>query len=476
MTRFRNFGFIARVSTAIGALAIGLALIAPSLGSQGSCIMPTTGTVTGLTLVNDINACNDSVLSLYSGASAPSSPTTGMLWLDTSASPGRVRQYDGSAWPLIWTVDAANHLIIAGIGGGTATLASAATTDVGSIPQSVISISGTATITSFGSSAVVGSVHVLIFQGSATITRNVTSLIVPGIANIVTQAGDVAFATYLGGGNWQIISYTRAAGTAIVNPSVYIGTTLYGDFFSGLPAGTVYGAGQAITRASYPDYLAKVTRTQSAIRSAGNAVLTSVGQTTGMGVGMPVEGTGINGGCTIASTTSSTITLNSSACVTSSGTANITVFSTGYGLGGDSTTVGVKDCQARALVGRDAVLGTPTNRITNAISGINALQANSGGGNQKVDIGKTNLPSYNLDITGLTGSSSLTQTIYAYPNQANLAGGGGAGADAPVLNGRAQAFISSTTFGGNIPLGGSGQSLASMNPVVTGDCVVVVSQ
>src|ERR1035437_8818459 len=120
-----------------------------------------------------------------------------------------------------------------------------------------------------------------------------------------------------------------------------LGTVLYGDYAT-IPAKTVYGAGQALSRASYPQYLAAVTRAQSATLTSGNATITSVGNTAGFGAGMPLEGTGIQTGATIVSVTSSTIVMSLTA--TANGAQTVTAFFTGYGIPGSSSTVGVKDC------------------------------------------------------------------------------------------------------------------------------------
>jgi hypothetical protein len=188
----------------------------PALASQGTCIMPTVGTVTGLTLVNDINVCNSALLSLYSGASAPTSPTTGMLWYNTSTN--YVQQYDGTSWQNLWFVDATNHLQTRAIGGGivSQTITSVGgAPDLGSVPQSYKTISGTTTVTSLGSSAGLGSVHIVAFSGILTLTNNNTSLILPGGANITTAAGDTMVAIYLGGSNWRVLMYTPISGTNV---------------------------------------------------------------------------------------------------------------------------------------------------------------------------------------------------------------------------------------------------------------------
>jgi hypothetical protein len=96
--------------------------------------------------------------------------------------------------------------------GPQATLASASTTDLGTIYSHNISITGTTTITSFGSSAnSAAPVYLVTFAASLLLTYNATSLILPGAANIQTQAGDYCLAQYLGSGNWQVLEYVRAA-------------------------------------------------------------------------------------------------------------------------------------------------------------------------------------------------------------------------------------------------------------------------
>src|ERR1700692_1710130 len=87
----------------IGAFALMLIMPA-SHGSQASCIMPTSGTVSGLTLVNHINGRNNSIISVWSGGSAPSGPQAGQFWYNTNT--GYVQQYDGTSWLNVWFVDA----------------------------------------------------------------------------------------------------------------------------------------------------------------------------------------------------------------------------------------------------------------------------------------------------------------------------------------------------------------------------------
>jgi len=96
-----------------------------------------------------------------------------------------------------------------------ATVASAATTDIGAAASNNVTVSGSATITSLGTIAAGARRHVT-FTGNAVLTQNAVSLILPGAANITTQAGDCAEFVSLGSGNWTCSSYTRASGQALV--------------------------------------------------------------------------------------------------------------------------------------------------------------------------------------------------------------------------------------------------------------------
>lgn len=89
-------------------------------------------------------------------------------------------------------------------------IASAATTNLANATGVVVNITGTTTITALGTLPS-GVERVLIFAGALTLTHNATSLILPGGANILTAAGDVAIARSLGSGNWKIVSYQRAS-------------------------------------------------------------------------------------------------------------------------------------------------------------------------------------------------------------------------------------------------------------------------
>lgn len=76
--------------------SIGLIAAVPAQASQNAVVLPTTGTVSGLQMTQNINNALDTVISQFSGATAPSSPTTYQLWADTTTSVLKI--YDGTNW------------------------------------------------------------------------------------------------------------------------------------------------------------------------------------------------------------------------------------------------------------------------------------------------------------------------------------------------------------------------------------------
>lgn len=120
-----------------------------------------------------------------------------------------------------------------------ANIASAGTTDLGAVPGLRHLITGTTTITSFGTVSA-GIWKVVVFQGALTMTHNATSLILPTAANITTAAGDVAIVQSEGSGNWRCLSYARASGRALANPTNLreLPTSLQGWLIGTLSGGT----------------------------------------------------------------------------------------------------------------------------------------------------------------------------------------------------------------------------------------------
>jgi len=97
--------------------------------------------------------------------------------------------------------------------GQPANLASAATTDIGAQNTVLLNITGTTTITSFGTNY--NGPRYLRFDGVLTLTHNATTLILPGGANITTAAGDSAIVVPNGtpANGWRVVGYQRNSGS-----------------------------------------------------------------------------------------------------------------------------------------------------------------------------------------------------------------------------------------------------------------------
>lgn len=95
-------------------------------------------------------------------------------------------------------------------------IASASTCNIGAMASTKLRITGTTGITSFGT--VYRGPILIRMAGALTITHNATTLVCPGIANLVTAAGDVLMAfpktTTSGTSNgWQVVLMSRASAT-----------------------------------------------------------------------------------------------------------------------------------------------------------------------------------------------------------------------------------------------------------------------
>lgn len=227
------------IASAVVSVVVVLALTAlPLWASQNNLYNSTTGTLSGLTMVQGFNNAIDSVNTCNSGASAPGNqlsgtPSAGNCWYNTAT--GAVQFYDGTNWLTAGYIDATNHVFTPVIGGGaSASVASGSTTNLcgasGAAPtQSFLSITGSTTITSFGANCVPGQIKILSFASALQLTYNSASMILPTAANIMAAAGDVAVAIYLGAGNWQVAIYQRATGAALSSLGLSIGASAIGS-------------------------------------------------------------------------------------------------------------------------------------------------------------------------------------------------------------------------------------------------------
>ncbi len=88
-------------------------------------------------------------------------------------------------------------------------LASAGLTNIAGASGKFVHITGTTTITGFGTTGA-GVHRYLRFAGILTLTHNATSLILPGGNDITTAADDTCIVVSEGSGNWRMIAYQSA--------------------------------------------------------------------------------------------------------------------------------------------------------------------------------------------------------------------------------------------------------------------------
>lgn len=255
--------------------------------SQGQTVLPTTGTVSGLSMTQDTNAALNALLTDNSGSSAPTNtlsgtPEKGQTWLDTSVTPNALRKYDGSNWNVVGYFDAVNSIWIPPVGGGQAAVASASTTDIFATPASSISVSGTSTITQFASAdAVPGTMKLVTATGAFTMTHDATKLILPTGQPVTVAVGDSFWVLALAGGtNVRVLGYSKADGTSLQVSNRYLGELIPITTTTPPPL-TVLPFGQTLSRTTYAALWAQA---QIEI-TAGNAFYNVGNGSTTFGIG-----------------------------------------------------------------------------------------------------------------------------------------------------------------------------------------------
>jgi len=153
------------------------------------------------------------------------------------------------------------------LGAQSTSIASAGTTSLSGATGNAVPITGTATITSFGSGVQAGARFWLTFAAAATVIHNGTSLIMPAAGSHTMAAGDVFVFESLGSGNWKCVGYCLASGEAIVGTTTVTGLIVDNSvaknpvikpvhsFFNGVPgASENVAAGYIVGRSRVVDY------------------------------------------------------------------------------------------------------------------------------------------------------------------------------------------------------------------------------
>lgn len=193
----------------IGALAAGGSTINRGIPAPNAPLSSAPINQNFNAAANDIN----NLMSQFASGIAPQTPLTGQIWLNTGLSPNPVNEWDGATWVAIGYIDAVNHQFIPQSGGGLNNIAAATTTDLGSLPQTIINVTGSSvSISSFGSSAKSGQMRYVTFAGVNTISSVPGQMNTPGAVDITTAAGDWGIMLPLGSGQWSVAFYQKASG------------------------------------------------------------------------------------------------------------------------------------------------------------------------------------------------------------------------------------------------------------------------
>ncbi|MEW9304705.1 hypothetical protein [Labrys neptuniae] len=188
------------------------------MSQPDSITIPEAGPKQPTAMAQAINASIKALLNSHLGAAAPAYAEAGTFFVKNDANPWGWWFYDGAQWIKLGDIDPTKHTFQVAFRGvePSINVASSATTDLGStaITSASVSIQGTTQISSFGFGP--NLVRFIQFAGSLTL-KNSANLLLPGNADIVTQAGDTALALSDRAGKWRVYHYQRADGRALVS-------------------------------------------------------------------------------------------------------------------------------------------------------------------------------------------------------------------------------------------------------------------
>jgi len=355
---------------------------------------------------SDLNSAFQALVTQSSGATEPSTKYAYQLWADTTTGLLKIRNAANNAWITVGTL-ASTNLGLLPLSGGSLTgalnfakgtdILSATTTDIGAATGTVVDVTGTTTITGLGT-AQAGTMRIVRFTGSLTLTHNGTSLILPTGANIITAAGDVAIFISLGSGNWYCALFQRESGEPLYSPGRLIGVQYFstpgtatytptdgttsviaevwgggGSGGSGVSGGAGSGAGGGYCLKRITSAFSGVTVTVGAGGTSVSSAAGNNGATSSFGA--ICSATGGNGGTGSGSGVNITGTFNMSSTVGGSATGGDININ-----GGGGFSLWNSGSQSFAAIGGAPARGTGIGQTRNATTGTGSAGSAPGGG------------------------------------------------------------------------------------------------
>jgi hypothetical protein len=245
-----------------------------------------------------------------------------------------------------------------------ATVASAATTDIGAAASYAVKITGTTTITSFGTDG--QGPRFVRFTGALTLTHNASSLILPGGANITTAAGDTCIAIPIpSGAGWYVSNYTRASG----------------DLVSGTAVATT--SGTAVDFTSIPSWVKRITVQFSGVSTNGtSSIILQLGDSGGVETSGYSSSTAqfTNGGSVVSSlfTSGFGVTAVVDAGSVISGSLELSLLSATANTWAVAGVIGFTNSTSNAICGGSKALSATLDRVRiTTAGGVNTFDAGS---------------------------------------------------------------------------------------------------
>jgi microcystin-dependent protein len=224
-------------------------------------VVNTNGTELAAIIQNFRNA----VETMHAGSSRPAYAQNGTRWLDTSGATYLEKYFDGTDDIVTGTFDPVTNKYYPNLTDWTAevTIASATTTDILAAATNRVVVSGTNTITSFGTK--INQVKFVRFTGALSI-NNGSAIVTPDGANIAITAGQTIIVISDATGVariWSAPSSGVAAGMVCTFPTTSaplgylkangaaVSRTAYAGLFAAI--GTTFGVGDGSTTFNVPD-------------------------------------------------------------------------------------------------------------------------------------------------------------------------------------------------------------------------------
>jgi microcystin-dependent protein len=239
------------------------------------------------------------------------------------------------------------------------------------------------------------------------------------------------------------------------------------------PAQYQFASGQTVSRTSFAALFQAITIQQSAACIGGSATITGLIDTSNVPIGASVESICLPLNSTVVSKTSSSITLNNNAIITTS--TAITIFP--YGDGDGSTSFNLPDLRGRVIPGRNNMEGVTSSNLTSQFYGSDPNSIGAIGGNQSRTLLTTNLPPYTPIGSITNGAISVSLNtgglqVVLFPGSSGAAGAG-SGNTIPV-NLTASASQGTSTFTGAAQ-GGSSTAFSIVQPSITLNYIIKVT-